>query len=83
VWVLGHIRSGRAESARTAIALGICDELDRIAGISRKLIWVYLSELAHTDMAEFGAMLPPPGEESLWMDALTPDVRDHIQTLGR
>src|ERR1700761_3253099 len=82
VWVYGHIRSGRSAEVRTAIAVGIRDELEAIAEIPRQFIWVYLNELTHTDMIEFGAVLPVPGEEAAWVEGMDPALRDQLRALG-
>jgi hypothetical protein len=44
-------------------------------------MWVYLNELVHTDMIEFGSVLPVPGEAA-WVQAMDPAVRDHLLELG-
>ena len=77
-----HIRSGRPAGIRTAIAVGIRDALETIAQIPRQSIWVYLNELVHTDMIEFGSVLPVPGGEAAWVLAMDPAVRDHLLELG-
>src|ERR1700761_5948498 len=82
VWVYGHIRAGRAAEVRTAIAAGIAGALADIAQIPRQFIWVYLNELIHTDMIEFGSVLPVPGDEAAGVKALDPAVRDHLLELG-
>jgi phenylpyruvate tautomerase PptA (4-oxalocrotonate tautomerase family) len=82
VWVYGHIRTGRAAEVRTAIAEAIRDALEATAQIPRQFIWVYLNELTHTDMIEFGSVLPVPGGEAAWVEAMDPAVRDHLLRLG-
>lgn len=82
VWVYGHIRSGRSEQVRTALVEGIRDAVVDAAGIPAECVWVYLNELTHTDMIEFGAVLPAPGGEDAWVRGLPPAVRDHLLSLG-
>ena len=82
VWVYGHIRSGRAPLVRTAIAEGIRDALEAIAQVPRQFIWVYLNQLTHTDMIECGSVLPVPGDEAAWVEAMDPAIRDHLRALG-
>jgi phenylpyruvate tautomerase PptA (4-oxalocrotonate tautomerase family) len=82
VWVYGHIRRGRPAEVRTAIAVGIRDALEAIAQIPRQFIWVYLNELAHTDMIEFGSVLPVPGDEAAWVQGLDPAIRDYLLSLS-
>ena len=82
IWVYGHIRQGRTEAVRTAMAESIVAAVENVAAIPRQCIWVYLNELARTDMIEFGSVLPAPGQESAWIESLSPDIRDHLRALG-
>lgn len=82
VWVYGRIRSGRPAGVRTAIAMGIRSALEATAQVPRQFIWIYLNELAHTDMIEFGSVLPVPGGEAAWVQSMDPAIRDHLNALG-
>ena len=81
VWVFGHIRGGRDTQARTGIALDIRDALLSLGNIPSEFVWVYLSELSHSDMVEFGSVLPVPGDEAAWIEGLEPEIRDHLRDL--
>jgi phenylpyruvate tautomerase PptA (4-oxalocrotonate tautomerase family) len=78
VFVLGHIRAGRSNSAKNHILVGITELLTRVLTIPESAVWVYLNELAHTDMVEFGHVLPEPGGEQNWVDELPADLRDEL-----
>ena len=82
VWVYGHIRAERSPSARTHILLAIRDHLTRVLQIPESVVWVYLNELSHTDMVEFGHVLPQAGDEQNWVNDLPADLRDHVAALG-
>jgi phenylpyruvate tautomerase PptA (4-oxalocrotonate tautomerase family) len=81
VWVYGHIRAERTASARNHIMVGIRDLLTQVLKIPESVVWVYLNELAHTDMIEFGRVLPEPGAEQRWLDQLSPELREHLVSL--
>ena len=81
MWVYGHIRTERTTSARIHIMVGIRDLLTQVLKIPESVVWVYLNELAHTDMIEFGRVLPEPGEEQRWLDQLSPELREHLVSL--
>jgi len=83
VWVYGHIRAERTAAARNQVMVGIRDLLMEVLAIPESVVWVYLNELAHTDMIEFGRVLPVPGEERRWLDQLPPALRDHLVWLDR
>jgi phenylpyruvate tautomerase PptA (4-oxalocrotonate tautomerase family) len=82
VFVFGHIRSGRSSSAKNHILVGITDLLKRVLTVPESAVWVYLNDLAHTDMVEFGRVLPEPGGEQGWVDELSAEFRDELATRG-
>ncbi len=82
VWISGHIRGGRTATAKAAAVTTIRDAVTRIAGLASEGVWVYLNELVHTDMIEFGEVLPPDGGEALWIDALPAPLRERLVALG-
>ena len=57
-------------------------DISAITGLSEDNIWVYVCNLAPTDMVEYGHVLPPPGEERQWFAELPPGLRDCLQSLG-
>lgn len=81
VWVYGHIRSGRDTQTRTAIALDIRDALLSLGNVPAEFVWVYLGELPHSDMIEFGSVLPVPGDEAAWIQDLEPEIRDRLRAM--
>jgi phenylpyruvate tautomerase PptA (4-oxalocrotonate tautomerase family) len=82
VFVYGHIRAGRASAAKNDILIGIRDLLMRVLEVPESVVWVYLNDLAHTDMVEFGHVLPEPLGEQAWVDELPADVRDELAKRG-
>jgi phenylpyruvate tautomerase PptA (4-oxalocrotonate tautomerase family) len=82
VFVIGHIRAGRSSSTKNHILVGITDLLMQVLTVPRSVVWVYLSDLARTDMVEFGRVLPEPGGEQGWLDELPAGLRDELATRG-
>jgi phenylpyruvate tautomerase PptA (4-oxalocrotonate tautomerase family) len=78
VWVYGLIRAGRTDDMKNRLLMGIRDHVREVAGVSEDLVWVYLTELAPTDMVEFGHVLPAAGQEQAWFDALPADLREKL-----
>jgi phenylpyruvate tautomerase PptA (4-oxalocrotonate tautomerase family) len=70
LYVHGSIRSGRSASDREALIQRLLKEVGDAAGVQGFSVWVYLVELPPAAMAEFGHILPQPGEEAVWTDAL-------------
>src|ERR1700727_1876594 len=82
IWIRGDIRAGRTEAQRTRILLRIMEEVSGITGIKEQDIWVYLCNLAPTDMLEYGHVLPKPGEETAWFDRLPKSLQNYMERLG-
>ena len=82
VWIRGDIRGGRAEEQREQILLGVMNDVSRITGYPIDDIWVYLCNLAPTDMVEYGRVLPKPGEEQQWFGSLPVSLRKYLENLG-
>ncbi len=62
--------------------LAIMRDVAEIAGIRQSEVWVYLCNLAPTDMVEYGHVLPAPGQEQAWFDALPADLQTYLVNLG-
>jgi phenylpyruvate tautomerase PptA (4-oxalocrotonate tautomerase family) len=82
VWIRGDIRGGRTEGQRTKMMLRMMDEVSRIAGVKKEEVWVYICNLAPTDMVEYGHVLPKPGDETAWFDGLPKSLQDHMKQLA-
>jgi phenylpyruvate tautomerase PptA (4-oxalocrotonate tautomerase family) len=82
IWIRGDIRAGRTEAQRTRMMLRMMEEVSRITGVKDQDIWVYLCNLAPTDMLEYGHVLPKPGEETIWFDQLPKSLQDYMEKHG-
>lgn len=77
----GHIREGRSPQVRRSLTEGLCDAVVAVTGLPADLVWVYVSEIPADQMVEFGRVLPPPGDEQKWIDALPAPVRERLRGL--
>ena len=82
IWIRGDIRAGRSEAVRRALALDVVRAVAEIAGVAPSDVWVYLCNLAPSDMVEYGHTLPAPGEEQAWFDALPDALRARLSALS-
>lgn len=82
IWIRGDIRAGRHQDVRKALMLDIMHAVADIARIKQSEVWVYLCNLEPTDMVEYGHVLPAPGEEEAWFDALPDDLKRYLKGLG-
>lgn len=82
IWIRGDIRAGRPEAVRQAMMLQMMRAVSAITGVEESGIWVYLCNLAPTDMVEYGHVLPAPGEEQAWFEGLPDELKDYLSRLG-
>ena len=73
VWIRGDIRAGRSDAQKTAMAERMMNECAEAIGIDKSYIWVYICDADKT--AEFGQVLPEPGQEEAWVARLPKEVR--------
>lgn len=83
IWIRGDIRAGRSEEVRKTVALRIMQAVAEITGAEPSDIWVYICNLAPTDMIEYGQVLPLPGQEQAWFDALPAALRSRLSFLRK
>lgn len=81
MWIRADIRSGRTATQKSAILNRICAEISAIVGTSPENVWVYITDVPADGIAEYGRVLPQPGEEQAWLDSLPDDLRDRLVRL--
>jgi phenylpyruvate tautomerase PptA (4-oxalocrotonate tautomerase family) len=81
VFVHGHIRAGRTPEQKAQLLADILQSIERVTHLQRRFIWVYLSELPPGNMIEYGRVLPQPGAEREWFEALPEEEREYLARL--
>ena len=74
-FIHGQIRAGRSALSRAQLIDRIVEAAASALRMPRHAIWVYISELPPRAMAEYGSVLPEPGDEALWLAGLPDDTR--------
>ena len=72
MWIRGDIRPGRSDAQKTAIAERMMKGCAEVCGLDPSYVWVYICEADKT--VEFGSVLPAPGGEKAWEEALPREV---------
>jgi phenylpyruvate tautomerase PptA (4-oxalocrotonate tautomerase family) len=83
LFVHGHIRAGRSAVDRKKLVTQMAAELCKAAAMEPHSIWIYIAELPSRAMIEFGHVLPEPGDEPAWTQALPDEDRKRMQAIGR
>lgn len=82
VYIHGHIRGGRCAEMKRSLIVGLRDALASGAGVPTNRVWAYISELPPAHMMEYGHVLPEPGGEAAWLEALPPADRAMMESAG-
>jgi len=82
IFVHGQIRGGRSLETKQAMINQIVDAVSGVTSLPRNLIWVYILELEPLLMAEYGHILPKPGNEDAWFAELPPEDRALMESVG-
>lgn len=81
IWIRADIRSGRSNEQKTAIMNRIANDVSMIADVGQEEVWVYISDIPAAGVLEFGQVLPLPGEEKAWFDALPSTLQARLKNL--
>ena len=81
-FVHGHIRAGRSARDRATLIERIVTSIAAVLAIPPDAVWVYVSELPPRAMAEYGALLPEPGDEARWFDELPAGTQRRLKPEG-
>ena len=82
MWIRADIRAGRTDAQRQKLLLRIMREVSRVTGVREDAVWIYLCNLAPTDMIEYGHVLPKPGDEAAWFESLPASLKEYLTSLG-
>lgn len=83
IFVHGQIRGGRTDADKRRLLTELLDAVAQAAQAPKTAIWVYLVDLPARQMAEFGHILPEPGEEAAWSASLPAADRERMERTGR
>lgn len=83
LFVYGRIRAGRPPETRRALIERLVADVAAAGDLPSFSVWVYVLELPASAMAEFGRVLPEPGEEAAWAASFPSDERERMTSLGR
>ena len=79
VFVHGHIRAGRTPERKRQLLLDLVAAVASAGAIAPNRIWAYVAELPPGQMAEYGHILPEPGEEAAWLAGLPAADRELME----
>jgi len=78
LFVNGQIRAGRTKKSKDALIAQLLAAVAKAAGLPTNHVWIYITDLIPRQMVEFGNVLPEPGGEAKWTEALPAADRAHM-----
>ena len=83
IFVYGRVRAGRSIQDKPKMIKLMAEAVANAVGVSRTGVWIYIAELPARQMMEYGYVLPEPGDEDVWTNALPAEHREFMQAVGR
>ena len=83
IFVHGFIRAGRSVPDRQRLVTEMVTAIADLSGLKKHLVWVYVTEIPARQMAEYGHILPEPGDEKVWLDGLPAEDRTYMHSVGK
>ncbi|ANB75908.1 tautomerase family protein [Paraburkholderia phytofirmans] len=82
IFVHGYIRAGRTADQKQQLFNDIVRVVQEGANVESRFVWAYISELPPAQMVEYGKVLPEPGGEGEWLNAMSDEDRDYLLSIG-
>jgi phenylpyruvate tautomerase PptA (4-oxalocrotonate tautomerase family) len=82
IFIHGQIRAGCSAVDRQKLMTRLLKVASEVSGLPTNAAWVYIVELPARCMAEYGYILPEPGDEQSWAAALPAADRECMQSAG-
>jgi phenylpyruvate tautomerase PptA (4-oxalocrotonate tautomerase family) len=82
VFVNGQIRAGRTVESKDALIRQMLVAVAQAVMLPANHVWVYITDLIPRQMAEFGHVLPEPGDEAKWAEGLPAADRTYMESFA-
>lgn len=81
VFIHGQIRAGRELEVKQQIILEMLDAAADIADMDKSNIQIYIVDVPAKQIAEWGKILPSPGEEAEWFASMPEVIKQRMRDL--
>lgn len=82
VFLHGQIRAGRDSATKEKLLLGMMNAVADACELEPHCVQVYLVDVPARQIVEYGQILPLPGEEDAWWEAMPAHLRERLQAIG-
>lgn len=82
IWIRADIRSGRTDEQKKQIMERILKAVTEATKVPPEDIWVYISDIPASSVAEYGRVLPAPGGEATWLASFPDALKARMHKLA-
>jgi phenylpyruvate tautomerase PptA (4-oxalocrotonate tautomerase family) len=82
IWIRADIRDGRTAEQKSQMLQRLLHDVSTASGAADDLVWVYLCDIPAANMAEYGRVLPLPGQENAWFPTMPDALRERLGPLA-
>ncbi|MDC1312257.1 tautomerase family protein, partial [Burkholderiales bacterium] len=82
IYVHAHIREGRTTESKQKIMNDIIHSITQETGADKSSLQVYITDIPASQVAEFGSVLPEPGQEQAWENAQSTQAKERMARLN-
>ncbi|WP_421885895.1 tautomerase family protein [Methylibium sp.] len=82
VYVHGQIRAGRDGETKERLVLELMNAVADAAEMPAHCVQIYVVDVPARQIAEYGQLLPLPGDEAAWWAAIPAELRKHMEAIG-
>ena len=83
IFLHGQIRSGRSNNTKRKLISNLIDILVKKSKLDETQVWVYLVDIAPSQMIEYGAVLPESGKEKEWFSNLSTKLKKKLSKIEK
>ena len=78
IFLHGQIRAGRTNSIKKKLISNLKNILIKESKLDETQVWVYIVDIAPSQMIEYGAVLPESGKEKVWFSNLSKKLKKKL-----
>ena len=83
IFLHGQIRSGRSNNTKRKLISNLRDILVKKSKLDETQVWVYIVDIAPSQMIEYGAILPESGKEKEWFSNLSTKLKKKLSKIEK
>ena len=83
LFLVGQIRAGRPKKVKDKLISNLRDILIKKSKLDKTQVWIYIIDIAPSQMIEYGAILPESGKEKEWFSNLSTKLKKKLSKIEK